>query len=38
MNKLAKSKGAAVALFFILAAAWIVTIITVEVLQAAHYR
>lgn len=38
MNKLPKSKGAAVALFFFLAAAWIVTIVTVELLQAAHYR
>jgi hypothetical protein len=35
--KLPTSKGAAVALFFILAAAWIVTIVTVQVLQAAHY-
>jgi hypothetical protein len=37
MNKLLKSRGAAVALFFILAAAWIVTIVTVQLLQAAHY-
>ena len=37
MNKLPKSKGAGVALFFILAAAWIVTIITVELLQAVHH-
>ena len=37
MNKLPKSKGAAVALFFTLAAAWIVTIFTVQMLQAAHY-
>lgn len=38
MNKLPKSKGAAVVLFFILAVAWIVTIVTVQMLQAAHYR
>jgi hypothetical protein len=38
MNKLPKSQGAAVALFFILAAAWIVTIVAVELFQAAHYR
>jgi CHASE3 domain sensor protein len=37
MNKLPKSQGAAVALFFILAAAWIVTVVTVQMLQAAHY-
>jgi len=35
--KLPTSKGAAVALFFILAAAWIVTIVTVQSLQFAHY-
>jgi hypothetical protein len=35
--KLRASKGAAVALFFVLAAAWIITIVTVQVLQAAHY-
>jgi hypothetical protein len=35
--KLPTSKGAAVALFFILAAAWIITIVTVQTLQAAHY-
>lgn len=35
--KLPKSKRAAVALFFVLAAAWIITIVTVQVLQAAHY-
>jgi hypothetical protein len=35
--KLPNSKGAAVALFFILAAAWVVTIVTVQALQAAHY-
>ena len=35
--KLPNSKGAAVALFFILAAAWIITIVTVQALQAAHY-
>jgi hypothetical protein len=38
VNKLPKSKGAAIALFFILAAAWIVTIVSVQVLQSAHYR
>lgn len=38
MHKLPKSKGAAVALFFILAAAWIVTIVSVQMLQSAHYR
>jgi hypothetical protein len=37
VNKLPKSKGAAVALFFILAAAWIITIVTVQALQVAHY-
>lgn len=37
MNKLPKSQGAAVALFFILAAAWIVTVVTVQMLQTAHY-
>jgi hypothetical protein len=31
------SKGAAVALFFILAAAWIVTIVTVQSLQATQH-
>jgi hypothetical protein len=36
--KLPTSKGAAVALFFILAAAWIVTIVTVQSLQATQYR
>jgi hypothetical protein len=36
--KLPKSQGAAVALFFVLAAAWIVTIVSVQVLQSAHYR
>jgi hypothetical protein len=35
---LPKSRGAAVVLFFILAAAWIVTIVSVQVLQSAHYR
>jgi hypothetical protein len=35
--KLPNSKGAAVALFFILAAAWIVTIVTVQLLQSTHY-
>jgi hypothetical protein len=35
--KLPTSKGAAVALFFILAAAWIITIVTVQTLQAADY-
>jgi len=35
--KLPTSKGAAVALFFILAAAWIITIVTVQTLQTAHY-
>lgn len=35
--KLPTSKGAAVALFFILAAAWIITIVTVQLLQQAHY-
>jgi CHASE3 domain sensor protein len=38
VNKLPKSQGAAVALFFVLAAAWIVTIVSVQVLQSAHYR
>jgi hypothetical protein len=37
VNKFLKSKGAAVALFFILAAAWIITIVTVQALQVAHY-
>jgi Tfp pilus assembly protein PilX len=37
VNKLPKSKGAGVALFFILAAAWIITIVSVQVLQSAHY-
>jgi hypothetical protein len=36
--KLPTSKGVAVALFFILAAAWIVTIVTVQSLQASQYR
>lgn len=37
MNKLPTSKGAAVALFFILATLWIVTIVTIQLFQAAHY-
>lgn len=35
--RLPNSKGAAVALFFVLAAAWIITIVTVQALQMANY-